>query len=405
MTASLRIRPLLSLILLALLILPLAAAAPTVHAQGACDDYPEPLTANMVGQLQDFYYDQFTGTQFWQTDFCQAADGVWADIAHGGPPPDGITPIDDPTFDTVATAAEWLADQSPVIAVELDGAARAYPLAILTRHEIVNDDLSGIPIAVTFCPLCNSAIVFDRNVGEDVLRFGVSGFLRNSDLIMWDNLTQSWWQQLTGEGIVGDYTGTQLAILPSQVVGFGAFAAQHPDGEVLSPGERSYGTNPYVEYDSGSPFGAFIGADNIDDRLPAMSRVLAGVIGGEPIAYPFRVLNGVQVINDTVGDLPVAAFWQPGAVSALDMARIDESRDVGMAALFSREVDGQTLTFRVDEDGTLRDEETGSTWNIFGEAIDGDLAGTQLTQQLAAPHFWFAWAAFQPDTAIYEPAE
>ncbi|MGQ9851612.1 MAG: DUF3179 domain-containing (seleno)protein [Aggregatilineaceae bacterium] len=98
----------------------------------------------------------------------------------------------------MAVAQEWLQPQSPVVAVSVNGSARAYPLAIMTRHEIVNDTLGGVPVAVTFCPLCNSAIVFERTVEGQVLRFGVSGLLRNSDLIMWDDATQSWWQQFTG---------------------------------------------------------------------------------------------------------------------------------------------------------------------------------------------------------------
>ena len=108
-----------------------------------------------------------------------------------------------------------------------------------------------------------------------------------------------------------------------------------------------------------------------------------------------------MVINDTVGGLDVVAIWQPGATSTLDQASIDDSRDVGMAALFSRELDGQVLTFRVDDAGSIRDDQTDSVWNVFGTAIEGDLAGDQLRLQFAFPHFWFAWAAFQPDTLIY----
>ncbi len=355
------------------------------QAQLSCDD--PPIDVSNLQRVWD------------KTDFCTYEPGVFDDIISGGVPRDGIPPIDHPEFDPVDVARDWLQPQSPVVAFSLNGIARAYPLAILTRHEIVNDVVGGEPVAVTFCPLCNSAVVFERTVDDQVFRFGVSGLLRNSDLIMWDDVTQSWWQQFTGTGIVGQYTGHQLTILPSQVVGFGAFAEQYPDGEVLSPGSRSYGSNPYVGYDSSdSPF-LFRG--RVDDRLFATSRVLAGVIDGIPVAYPFETLASVGVINDTVGSQDVVAFWQPGATSALDRSDIDSSQDVGMAALYDRALNGQELTFVRDAEGAIRDEQTGSAWNVFGTATDGDLAGQQLRQRLAAPHFWFAWAAFQPDTLIY----
>lgn len=342
-------------------------------------------------------------TDFWtETDFCTHSV-PYSEIISGGPPPDGIPPIDAPVFETIETASEWLQDQSPVIALEIEGDARAYPLAILMWHEIANDEVGGVPVAVTFCPLCNSAIVFDRRVNGETLRFGVSGNLRNSDLIMWDDMTQSWWQQFTGEAIVGAYTGTQLKLIPALLVSFAEFRSQYPDGQVLSREtsyNRSYGTNPYTGYDSiDEPFLYF---GELDGRLPATARVLAGVVGGEPVAYSFEMLAEKRVVNDTVGGVDVVAFWQPGQVSALDQRTIDESRDVGMAALYSRQLNGQTLTFILSDDGLIRDEQTGSAWNVFGTATDGELQGQQLQQQLAFPHFWFAWVAFRPETRLVE---
>jgi Protein of unknown function (DUF3179) len=339
---------------------------------------------------------------YWEkTDFCQHSV-AYSEIISGGPPPDGIPPIDNPIFESIETASEWLQDQSPVIALEINGEARAYPLAILIWHEIANDEIGGVPVAVTFCPLCNSAVVFDRRVDGQTLRFGVSGNLRKSDLIMWDDVTQSWWQQFTGEAIVGAYTGTQLELLPSLVVGFREFANQYPDGQVLSREtsfQRDYGSNPYSGYDTNER--PFLFSGELDVRLFPTARVLAGVIGGEAIAYPFDILREKQVINDIVGEENVVAFWQPGAASALDQSQIDESLDVGMAALYSRDLNGETLTFTMSDEGVILDEQTGSTWNMFGTAIDGELQGSQLQQILAFPHFWFAWAAFRPETAIY----
>lgn len=334
----------------------------------------------------------------WTTDFCQRSI-EFGEVLSGGVPRDGIPPIDNPEFDSIATASEWLQSQSPVVIVTVDDITRAYPLAIMTRHEIVNDNFGDVPVAVTYCPLCNSAIAFIRQIDDVTLRMGVSGNLRNSDLIMWDDVTESWWQQLTGEGIVGEHTGRQLELVPTQLFSFGAFVEQFPDSEVLSPGLRSYGSNPYVGYDSSANPFLFIG--EIDERLFAVDRVLAGRIDGQPMAYSFNSLADEFVINDTVAGTDVVAFWQPGVASAMDARDIDASRDVGMAALFNRELDGQTLTFLVGEDGVIRDEETSTEWNVFGTALSGELEGSQLRQQLFSPHFWFAWAAFFPETPVY----
>ncbi len=335
-------------------------------------------------------------TAGWGTDF-EKSNVSLDEIFSGGVPRDGIPPIDNPTFASIEDS-RWLQSQSPVIALEVNGDARAYPLGILTRHEIVNDVVGGIPVAVTFCPLCNSAIVYDRRVDGEVLRFGVSGNLRNSDLVMWDDRTESWWQQLTGEGIVGEYTGRWLDFVPSQVVGFGAFVEQYPDGQVLATNTGS-SRNPYVGYDSNPD--PFLFAGTPDSRLFPTARVFATVLDNTPIAYDFHTLSQRNVINDMLNAADVVVFWEAGATSALDGSNIDTSKDVGMAGMFHREVDGQTLTFQY-EDGEFRDLETDSTWNIFGVATEGELEGTQLEIVHAFPHFWFAWAAFHPDTELYE---
>ncbi|MFW5709100.1 MAG: DUF3179 domain-containing protein, partial [Chloroflexota bacterium] len=225
----------------------------------------------------------------WETNFCERAVEL-DEITWGGVPRDGIPPIDNPSFESIDAAEAWLQEQSPVIAVSIGDEARAYPLAILTRHEIVNDNFSDLPVAVTYCPLCNSALVFERQIDGQTLRLGVSGMLRNSDLIMWDDVTESWWQQLTGEAIIGDFVGRQLPILPSQIVSFGAFKQQFPDGIVLDDGNGRYGRNPYVGYDTNPR--PFLFTGQIDTRLDSPTeRVLAATIQGESIAYPFSILS------------------------------------------------------------------------------------------------------------------
>ncbi|MBE7469968.1 MAG: DUF3179 domain-containing protein [Anaerolineales bacterium] len=333
-----------------------------------------------------------------KTNFCQHS-GDYSDILSGGPPPDGIPPIDNPTFEPIAKGDEWLVDAQPVIALAIGDEAKAYPLAILTRHEIANDEIAGMPVAVTFCPLCNAAVVFKREVNGEVLRFGVSGNLRNSDLIMWDNKTLSWWQQFTGEAIVGDLTGTQLELISAQLVAWKDFKAAYPNGTVLSSSGRRYGQNPYVGYDSSPQPFLFLGVP--DPRLPATERVLGVFSGKNATAYPLSVIAEKGVIEDTFEGQKIIIFYEPGQVSALDQGEIAESKEVGSAAMFSPEVDGQALTFSY-KDGVITDNETGSEWDVFGRAIKGELAGKQLQPVLSHVQFWFAWAAFRPDTTVYD---
>lgn len=338
-----------------------------------------------------------------ETNFC-LHNVDYGEILSGGPPPDGIPPIDDPSFESIAEGDKWLADVQPVIALVVDGEARAYPLGVLTRHEIANDEIAGVPVAVTFCPLCNAAVVFNREVDGEVLRFGVSGNLRNSDLIMWDNKTLSWWQQFTGEAIVGELTGTQLDMIPAQIVAWKDFKEAYPDGQVLSGGGRNYDVNPYQGYDSTTQ--PFLFRDKsgqpatVDPRLRATERVLGYFTGDTAVAYPLSVIAEEKVIQDAIDGQDVVIFYEPGQVSALDQSVISQSKEVGSAGMFKPEVDGRTLTFSY-EDRKIVDEETGSEWDIFGRAVGGELKGAQLEPILSHMHFWFAWAAFQPETEIH----
>lgn len=334
----------------------------------------------------------------WKTDFSNSAIDL-DEVISGGVPRDGIPPIDNPTFVSVEQVND-LSPQSPVISIDLGGIARAYPLEVLTNHEIVNDVIEGVPVAVTFCPLCNSAIVFDRRVDGQVLRFGVSGKLRNSDLIMWDDLSESWWQQLTGEAIVGHYRGYQLQMVTSQLVSFDVFRERYPGGEVLRGPRGGYGNNPYVRYDSSAE--PFLYRGTVDKRLFATERVLAAEVNGQAVAYSFGALRRHNAVNDRVKGIDIVVFWQAGAASALDASDIDSSRDVGMALMFDRQLPtGETLTFRY-ESGVFIDEQTNSRWNIWGEAKAGPLTGTKLEQMHAYSHFWFAWAAFYPQTTLFQ---
>ncbi len=327
------------------------------------------------------------------------------EIVSGGPPKDGIPAIDNPRFVSTAEAADWLDPREPVVAVERGRRVRAYPLQILVYHEIVNDELAGVPIAVTFCPLCNAALVFERRVGGHVLDFGTTGKLRKSDLVMYDRQTESWWQQFTGTAIVGHYAGTALAQIPARIVAYEQFRAAYPGGEVLSRVTgylRRYGLNPYSGYDriGEQPF-LFLGTP--DGRLPPMERVLGIVHDGRTRVYPFRAFSEKGVINDELGTLRLVVFYRHGTLSVLDARRVRDSRLVHSAAAFDRLLDGRILHFALLKDEVV-DRETGSRWSTFAEAVAGPLAGKRLRPVDSGVHFAFAWLAFRPDSEIYRPS-
>lgn len=329
----------------------------------------------------------------------------YSDILSGGPPKDGIPAIDNPKYTSVLEADTWLRSMEPVILMQVDGQARAYPLQILMWHEIVNDTLSGEPLIVTFCPLCNTAIAFKRTVNGRVLDFGTTGRLRFSNLIMYDRQTETWWQQATGNAIVGELLGMQLELYPATIVSWESFKSEYPGGDVLSRDTgygRNYGSNPYVGYDdvNNPPF-LYRGTPT-PNQLAAVSRVLTIDLNGEAVAYPYQLLEEVHVVNDAIGGKDLVVFWQAGVASALDASDIATGRDVGTGAAFSRDIENGTLTFSFDG-MFIRDNETDSTWNIFGEAIDGELKGMRLSPVLSINHFWFSWAAFKPETRIYRP--
>ncbi|MGP1396460.1 MAG: DUF3179 domain-containing protein [Inquilinaceae bacterium] len=254
------------------------------------------------------------------TDFSRHAV-PYGEILSGGQPRDGIPSIDEPSFSPVGAVTD-LAPTEPVLSLEIDGDARAYPLRILIWHEIVNDVVGGVPVAVTYCPLCNSGVVFDRRLDGEAVEFGTTGKLRNSDLVMYDRRTDSWWQQYLGEAIVGELTGTVLEILPSRLESVERFAARYPDGQVLetgASGRRPYGRNPYVGYDSATA--PFLYRGDYEGPVPPLARVVA--VGDQ--AWSLEFLARVGRIE--AGDLILT--WTAGQNSALDTAEIARGRDVG----------------------------------------------------------------------------
>ncbi len=315
-------------------------------------------------------------------------------------PRDRIPPIDTPQFEPITSAA-WLGDREPGALVQFEDEVRFYPLSILTRHEVVNDRFGDVPVIVTFCPLCNTALAFDARVEGQPLRFGVSGLLRNSDLVMWDDATTTLWQQITGKALVGELAGTQLDVLPTSIVSYNDVVEDFPHARSLSRSTGfglAYGTNPYQSYSSsGVPF-LFDGEP--DPRFPALSRVVGVNVDGNDKAYPFSMISEQLVINDEVGGVPIAVFWGGDTADALDTRRIAEGQAVGTGIAFDRRVGDEVLTFSSVGDDRFSDDETGTTWTLLGPAVDGPLAGEQLQTVPHRNEFGFAWATFFPDAPV-----
>ncbi len=264
---------------------------------------------------------------FWKsewpdTDFSKTSVASWTEIMSGGPPKDGIMALQNPKFHK-ASAEKDIKRNEPVIAVEIEGETpRAYPIRYLIWHEIANDVVGGVPVAVTFCPLCNSGIIFDRRTTHGTLTFGVTGKLRNSDMVMYDHETESWWQQAVGEAIVGELTGTRLKSLPGWMESWAQFKARNPQGLVMEEPKysRRYGFNPYRGYDSlNQPF--LYHGELPPHGIPALARVVR--VGDR--AWLLTRIRDEGGINEA----GLRLSWEQGQASALDSGIISEGRDVG----------------------------------------------------------------------------
>ncbi len=236
---------------------------------------------------------------------------------------DQIPAVHDVTYLPAADETR-LNGREPVMTVEIEGAEpRAFPIRYLMFHEIANDVVAGVPIAVTYCPLCNSGVVFDRRVEGGTISFGVSGKLRNSDMVMYDLETQSLWQQAVGEGIVGHFTGTTLTQLPAWMESWDQFLSRNPDGLVMdAPRSAPYGQNPYVGYDTrNKPYVQFYNGEQPPHDIPALMRV---VRVGERAWTLTRLQEAAPLTEHGV-----TITWTEGQASALDTGRLADGREVG----------------------------------------------------------------------------
>ena len=320
--------------------------------------------------------------------------------------------IDFPAFIGKEEGLSVFFEKEPVLAVEINGKAKAYPFNMLSMHEMSNDVLSGVPILPTYCPLCNTGIVFDRrltiNDKEEVLEFEVSGLLRKSNMVMFDRNTETWWQQLMGKAIVGDLSDSELKVIPSLIISVEDFFERYPDGKILSrktgheKAEERYGSNYYERYDSmgSNPYARYFNPDDIDNRLPAMERIINVYSKGENKVYPFSIISEKSVINDCFNSKCLVLFHNFGTVSVLDEKNIEESSDIGTVTVFSSIIDGKKLVFK-KKGAVFKDNKTKSTWDLTGLCTAGKLKGKQLNIEPYSIHFAFSWLSFYPESVVY----
>lgn len=294
---------------------------------------------------------------------------------------DAIRPIHGPAY-TSADAAGWLSEGDRVVGYEGDGAAWAFPVRVLNVHEIVNDSLAGEPVLVTYCPLCGSGVVYRRRAGGRLLTFGNTSALYQSDMVMVDYATGSYWWQVTGKAIVGELTGRRLPVLPSLTTTWGRWRSLHPDTRVLArPAERAdvYGGDRFEGYRERVDRGRFafpVSRSGAGAGLGPGAPVLAVEAGDSTLAVPLE-RDADAVVRDTLGGVPVAVL-----VDA-------ESRS---GAAFRPEARGRSLTLTV-EDGAFVDRETGSEWDLTGRAVAGPMEGERLPRLPTRHAMWFALAA------------
>lgn len=307
-------------------------------------------------------------------------------IVSGGPPKDGIPSIDNPRF-VSAEKASFMQDEDIVLGLRHNGITKAYPLKILVWHEIVNDNIAGLPVAVTYCPLCFTNMVFERTIDGNVVEFGTSGKLYNSNLVMYDRLSDSYWSQAMAKGITGKYSGYELERVPFDLAYWRDWKQLYPNTLVLSTdtgSTRPYGVDPYGDYYTSPQI--YFPIEHKDDRLGPKELVMGLEHDNSSKAYKLDDLEKAKVVNDSIdGKHVLLVTLEPFMTRAYD-----------------RTIEGQTLEFEL-VDNVLIDKQTGSEWNIDGQAVSGPLEGQELDRIAIDPSFWFSWATFHPDTMLYKP--
>jgi len=322
-------------------------------------------------------------------------------LLSGGPPKGGIgfdrgiPALDNPKF-TSAEESTWLRENDLIFGVFLDGIAKAYPKPILVWHEIANDEINGKPVIITYCPLCGTGIAFERIINSEVYRFGTSGKLYNSNLVMYDDKTDSYWNQVGGKAIVGPLTGTKLKQIPIDTMLWKDWKELHPDTLVMSKDtgmSRPYGNDPYGGYYSSKEVG--FGAKFTDTRLHPKTMVSGVVIGNVGKAYPvLEVEKSSNLVNDEIGGINLLVVRNPKIETSLNGFEINPLK------IFDRKIGNIVLEFELRDD-RLFDKQTDSEWNFNGEAIAGSYKGEKLNELIGTSAMWFSWLSFNSNTELF----
>ena len=324
---------------------------------------------------------------------------------------DQIHTLEYPSFITKSDASYHYYEYEPVIAITQNGQTKAYPLSVLTLYELANDTIGGMNLMITFCPMCNSAIVYNREVEVDgkkiTLNFGVSGLLMHNDMIMYDKETESWWEQLMGSAVVGKLAGTTMEMIPAYLISVHDYFDRYPNGAILSPDcmtlhfdKHHHRPFYHLNHDKKHMDTAYFISEKVDPRLPPLERVLDIHSHGHTTIYPFSALAHKHVLNETFEGLNYVIFYHGGTVSVQDEDKLSKSKKVGSAVAFRSELNGVKYTFH-KSGHYFKDDQTGSLWDITGYCREGSLKGKQLWLLPHSNHFAFVYLAFFPDSKIY----
>ena len=324
--------------------------------------------------------------------------GLLVTVAH-------IPAIDRASFEPVAAARRWLPADAPVVVVRVGAEVRAYPLAILQWHEVVDDTVGGQPIAVTYCPLCNSALVYSRVVAGHPVDLHASGALLLGSAVLIDPATHNLWSQVSGHPYpnYGRIAAASLVWLPSDTLGLDEAAASYPGLRVLARPTNTgydYASSPYGHVADGHSLPQlYIGW--VDEQLPPKTRLVGVTVRGAAAAWRYDQLQRDVVHDDTVGGLPVVVIYRAHVTGIGDAGDLRNAPQTGAAAVFNATARGRVLHFVRAGANDLRDRETGTLWDLSGRAVEGQLAGVRLTPLRFIDTYWFAWIAFYPDTAVW----
>jgi len=300
------------------------------------------------------------------------------DILSGGPPKDGIPSLDNPKFTSKEEADEWLKDDDLVLGLEYNGVVRAYPHRIMNWHEIVNDVIKEERVLITYCPLCRTGIAFKPIVDNKEVEFGTSGKLYNSELVMYDRLTDSYWTQSLGKAIVGEQSGAVLEKVALDTVRWVDWKNLHETTEVLSRQTghvRNYDSSPYGSIQRSNVVG--FGLEFNDDRLGPKQIVYGVEFDNDASAYEEGLVETEKVINDVIGSVPIVVMWD---------------KRLNTVKIFERTFDGEILEFSLEGNSII--DNSGKEWTVQD-------MHDRLVRVDTFGHFWFSWLSFFPETELY----